>query len=251
MIRVAAVSKSFGRVAVLRRLSLTVCAGECVMLLGANGAGKSTLLRIVAGISRPDTGSVAVSGVAAGGAPDISLPDSSVRLGFFSQHLFLYGRLTVSENLNLYGGLLTTGPAGRGSAWSATTLQSVLEQWGLATYANTLVQDLSRGNQARVSLARTFLGDPSVVLLDEPSSHLDQDGVTILSAALRALRHRVPGGGAVVIATHDLHRLGGLATRAVVLARGGVQADSALVQGGTPASGSYDDLVRLYREGNR
>lgn len=247
MIRVAAVSKSFGRVAVLRKLSLAVSAGECVLLLGANGAGKSTLLRIIAGISRPDTGSLTVGSAADGGAPHAT----AVRLGFFSQHPFLYGRLTVSENLHLYGGLLTTGPGGKGRAWSAAILQGVLEQWGLVKYADTLVQDLSRGNQARVSLARTFLGDPAVVLLDEPSSHLDQDGVAILAAALSALKHRVPGGGAVVIATHDLHRLGGLATRAVVLARGVVKADSAQGQGGTQDCGSYDELVRMYREGNR
>jgi ABC-type multidrug transport system ATPase subunit len=216
------VLKTFGPVPVLRGLSLSCGAGECVLLLGANGAGKSTLLRVLAGLSRVDQGRVVNS-----------FPG---HVGFLSHHLFVYGRLTVRENLTLFAKL-----SGR------TDVAGIMSLWGLDVCAEAAVSDLSRGNQSRVALARAFMSEPSVLLLDEPSSHLDDRGIELLVDGIERTRVALSGRSLAVIATHDIHRLGALATRVVVLARGQVVADS----GPSAAPAQIQHVMDLYRESNR
>ena len=220
MITACDLSKSFGAVRVLRRLSLSFQDGEVVLLLGANGAGKSTLLRIIAGLSRPDSGSVC------GGA------HSSV--GFFSHHLSMYARLTVRENLDLFCRVAGSDQA---------ELARALELWDLTDCAAKQVHELSKGTQARASLARVFMTRPSVVLLDEPTSNLDNKSVDILGRALREPSQR----RCVVVATHDIHRLRDVATRVVVLERGLVAADSGL----SAARPQISAVIDQYLESNR
>lgn len=213
------ISKSFGAKRVLRRASLSCCAGEVVLLLGANGAGKSTLLRIMAGLSRADGGQVVRKRGAA--------------LGFLSHHLSIYGRLSPRENLSLIAALCGASPDSVGAS---------LERWGLGEFSDRPVSDLSRGNQARVGLARAFLNAPCVRLLDEPSGNLDDWGVEVLKSAIAA-----DADATTVLATHDIHRLGDLATRVVVMGKGEVLADS-----GTSASAEeIARTISLYRESNR
>ncbi len=219
LIEAKSITKSFGPKRVLQRASLACSAGEVVLLLGANGAGKSTLLRVMAGLSRPDGG-------------QLTRPRAG-SLGFLSHHLFLYSRLTARENLRLFGAL---------SGVPGDSVAAALREWGLADVADRPVSELSRGNQARVGLARTFLNAPLVRLLDEPSANLDDSGVERLQRAILAGPR-----SATVIATHDLHRLGGLATRVVVMSQGEVLADSGA--GGSTAE--IAQAVRAYRELNR
>jgi ABC-type multidrug transport system ATPase subunit len=219
---VEGITKAFDQLKVLRRISLSFACGECVLLLGANGAGKSTFLRLLAGLSRADSGKIESS---SGGA-----------VGFFSQHLFLYGRLTTRENLKLFASL-----AGHAD------VDLTLKNWGLSSYADTLVQDLSKGNQSRVALARAFLGAPSLLILDEPSSHLDEQGVELLARRIAEAREASQGRMLTILATHDLHRLGKLATRVISLARGEVAADS----GPQSSDEERQRVIDLYREGNR
>jgi ABC-type multidrug transport system ATPase subunit len=190
--------------------------------LGANGAGKSTLLRIFAGLARADKGRVINS-----------FPGA---IGFLSHHLFLYGRLTVQENLNLFSSLS-----------GGSSVEEVISHWGLQSHASTLVSDLSKGNQSRVALARTFMGNPFVRLLDEPSSHLDDRGIQLLVDGLRETHSALSGRALTIVATHDIHRLGSLATRVVALAQGQVLADS----GPHAASHELQRVIDLYRESNR
>jgi ABC-type multidrug transport system ATPase subunit len=219
---VQGVQKTFGHAPVLRQLSLSFGPGECVLLLGANGAGKSTLLRLLAGLSSADKGRVFNS-----------FPG---RIGFLSHHLFLYGRLTVRENLELFSKL-----SGR------SRVEYALARWGLESYASALVSELSKGNQSRVALARTFMGDPFVLLLDEPSSHLDDRGIQLLAEGLREVHAAQSGSSLTILATHDIHRLASLATRVIALARGQVLADS----GPNAASSELQRIIDLYRESNR
>lgn len=216
------VVKTFGHVAVLRQLSLAFEAGECVLLLGANGAGKSTLLRILAGLSRADKGRVFNS-----------FPGA---LGFLSHHLFLYGRLTVRENIELFAKLS-----------GLVDVQGILTRWGLQGYADALVGELSKGNQSRVALARAFMGDPLVLLLDEPSSHLDDRGIQLLVEGVQEAQCARGGRSLTLMATHDIHRLAPLATRIVMLARGQVLADS----GPRAAPEELQRVIDLYRDSNR
>jgi ABC-2 type transport system ATP-binding protein len=214
------ISKRYGLQQVLRDVSLSFALHEVVLLLGPNGAGKSTLLRVLSGLARPDAGRV--------------LTPSQGRIGFASHHTLLYGRLSVRENIRLH---LQLSPVERRS------VDDVLGAWDLQDVASKTLCDLSKGNQARAALARTFLGDPSVVLLDEPSSNLDQKSTTGL---LRIVADR-SRFGSVIIATHDIHRLRAIATRVVVMDRGRVLADS-----GPHASAEVlDAVVQRYMESNR
>jgi heme ABC exporter ATP-binding subunit CcmA len=217
------VSKSFGAVSVLRKVSLQFSAGEKVLLLGANGAGKSTLLRIISGLSRADSGTVMLS--------------RQGRIAFFSHHLFLYPRLTIQENLALFASL-------HGSALDTT---EVIASWGLKEASSTVVSSLSKGNQARVALARTFLVPAPVILLDEPTSNLDERGSAQLLAAIESKGACGGAPSVVIVATHDLHRLGGWANRIIVMANGTVLSDS-----GVGASReTLEHVIQTYRESNR
>ncbi len=218
---VQGVQKTLGHTPVLRQISLSFGPGECVLLLGANGAGKSTLLRLLAGLSHADKGRV--------------LNSFPGRIGFLSHHLFLYGRLTVRENLELFSAIS-----------GVVRVEELLSHWGLEPHAHTLVSNLSKGNQARAALARAFIGEPPVLLLDEPSSHLDDRGIQLLVDCVRA-RVVQASSALSVIATHDIHRLGSLATRVVGLARGQVLADS----GPNAPSHELQRVIDLYRESNR
>lgn len=219
LIEANSICKSFGPKRVLRSASLSCGQGEVVLLLGANGAGKSTLLRIMAGLSRADGGSIRRA--------------SGASLGFLSHHLLLYSRLSVRENLSLFASV-----SGAGSE----AVHAAIECWGLDSLADRPVSELSRGNQARVGLARTYLGSPRIRLLDEPSGNLDDRGVEALRGAVLA-----GGDAATVLATHDLHRLGDLATRVVVMRAGEIALDS----GRATAPEGISRAISLYRETNR
>jgi ABC-type multidrug transport system ATPase subunit len=180
---------------------LSVQKNEVVLLLGANGAGKSTLLRIVAGLSRPDDGVVERF--------------SEPVVGFCSHHGSLYARLSVRENIALTSEAL---------GLSSIEVDRMCQAWGIDRYMLKEVNGLSKGMYSRVALARAFLGLPKVVLLDEPSSNLDQEGTEILCSMItNESKMR-----AVLIATHDVARLQDIATRIVILERGTIIADSGL-----------------------
>jgi len=215
------VSKSFGALQVLDRVSLACGEGETILLLGANGAGKSTLLRVLAGLGLSDSGSVA------------RVPTASV--GFISHQLSLYSKLSVRENLRLFGSLAGVSPQ---------AVDGAMLQWGVSDAADVPVCDLSKGNQARVGLARAFLNRPRIRLLDEPSSNLDERGVALLRTALEG---RDCTASATIVATHDLHRLHGIATRIVVMERGKIVSDS----GPRAPQAEIERLTTMYRESNR
>jgi len=221
VLEVKDVTKTFGALSVLKRLSLSCGPGEVTLLVGANGAGKSTLLRIVAGLARPDSGTVV---------------RSTDRIGFLSHHLFLYGRLSVKENLELFASV-------RGMALS----QELGERLELSKVIDRPLCELSKGMQARVGIARAFLGHPDVVLLDEPTSNLDEKGTALLLAEIQRRQFETDGRVAFLIATHDLHRMASIANRVVVLADGLVHSDS----GPGASRETISDVLERYREVNR
>jgi ABC-type multidrug transport system ATPase subunit len=225
LIALKEVTKSFGSRKVIQRVSLEVLPGECVLLLGANGAGKSTLLRLMSGLSRADSGSVRAS--------------QGARVGYVSDFLFLYPRLTVRENVQLFQ---VMSVAGRDPT-------QLLEEWRLSALLNTRVHELSKGNQVRVSLVCALLGNPQILLLDEPSSHLDDAGVEVLSHTIAVVSKGVAGGlpGAVVLVTHDIARLQQLATRAMVLNSGKIASDT----GCTVSPAIIEQSILNYRSLNR
>jgi ABC-2 type transport system ATP-binding protein len=201
------IAKRFGTREALRDVSLSVDRGELVAIIGPNGAGKTTLLSILAGIQRPDAGSV----------------DREPReVGWVPQQAALYGKLTVAENLRLFARLE------RVEQPDAAVVE-MLELTGLGERAGDLAAELSGGNRQRVNIAIGLLGRQDVLLLDEPSSALDPRQRERVWEFVLGLAAR---GTAVVYSTHDLQEAARHADRVVVLADG-----EALFEGSPAALG--------------
>ena len=179
----------------LRDVSLEARAGERIACIGPNGAGKTTLLTILAGIQAPDDGQVTAGGERAGWVP---------------QALALYPKLTVAENLRLFARLERVPDVD-------ATVARMLAQAGLRDRADERVARLSGGNRQRVNVAIGLLGDPPVLLMDEPSSALDPRQRARLWEHIEAL---AGGGTTVVYATHTISEAERYADRVLVLADG-------------------------------
>lgn len=193
--------RRFGAVQVLAGLDLTLAPGEVLLILGANGAGKSTLLRILAGLARPDGGTVRV-----GGAP---VAAARARVGFLAHDTLLYDDLTVRENLDFSAALhhgVTEAEVIRG-----------LDRSGIAALARRRVRELSRGQQQRAALTRALLHAPSLLLLDEPYTGLDAASAMALTARLR---EEATAGRGIVLVGHQPEEGWEAVTRVGILARG-------------------------------
>lgn len=201
-----AIAKTFGRVRVLRNVSLRVAAGETMLIFGPNGAGKSTFLRLCATLYEPTAGVLTLFGSRDTGAA------VRRRIGLLSHQSFLYPDLSARENLAFYARLYgLEHPERIADTW--------LGRVGLAESATRPVRVFSRGMEQRLALARTLLHDPELLILDEPWSALDAGAADLLSDLLRTLRGE---GRTLLVATHDFARGLALADRAVILHGGGI-----------------------------
>jgi ABC-2 type transport system ATP-binding protein len=216
-LRVEALSKAYGARRALQDVSFSAAPGELLAIIGPNGAGKTTLLQILAGALAPTTGSV-------------SLDRGEV--GWVPQQPAIYSKLSVRENLRLFARLEKVADVGG-------AVDSMLDQAGLRDRAGDAVGTLSGGNQQRVNVAVGLLGDPTVLLLDEPSSSLDPRQRERLWDFVSALaRDR---GTTVVYSTHNVAEAERHADRLLVLA------DGELLFSGTPeelerATGEHDAI---------
>lgn len=228
IIEVHKLTKRFGPKTVLRGLEFGVGEGEFVALLGPNGAGKTTFLRILSSLSRPSLGMVRIAG--------FGLPEQAAavrqRLGVVSHQPLLYGDLSAEENLRFYGRLYNV-------AHLEARIDVVLNLIGLTLRRRDLVRIFSRGMQQRLAIGRAILHEPEVLLLDEPHTGLDQDACEMLDTVLREVAAR---GRTVVMTSHDLTRVAGLASRVDVLARGVIQATTPV------AALAQDGLLAFYRQ---
>lgn len=203
MIVVEGLRVRFGRTVALDGIELTLEEG-ITGLFGPNGSGKSTLLRAVAGLVRPSQGRITFEG-----APVAAADEGWRRLvGYAGHESGLYPNLTVSENLELFGRLYGSDPA---------RSASLLSQLGLEGRSKTLAGELSAGLKRRAAVARALVGEPRLLLLDEPYANLDDDSATLVTEALVAWRE--PGRSAL-IATHGARKLKAFADAGVILRRG-------------------------------
>ena len=200
------VARHYGRRKALSQISFTCESGEIVGLLGPNGAGKSTLLNILATLLTPSKGTIryAEQTVEQGGAAVRS------QLGMLGHDLFLYPELTARENLAFFAHLY-------GLRDVRAVVSRALAQAGLADRADDLVSGFSRGMRQRVALERALLHDPTLILLDEPFTGLDQAST---AALVERLKERQRAGCVIVLATHDLDVADGLLSRAIYLKNG-------------------------------
>ena len=209
MLKVEDIHVAYGRINAVQGLTLEVRAGELVGLVGSNGAGKSVLLRTLSGGVIPDAGTVTIQGHDAVRARRASAATVGV---MFGPRQGWYGRLSGAANLEFFAAVRGLDPR----AAAVETLRC-LDEVGLAAVAGRRVDTYSTGMTARLALARARLGDPSVLLLDEPSATLDAEAVAELHEHLLHVdRHR-----AVLLATHDEREIG-LTDRTVRLEHGRV-----------------------------
>jgi heme exporter protein A len=209
MIQVQGLSKYFGRFSALRELNLTVGTGEFIALFGRNGAGKSTLLRILAGLSRPSAGAYKIQD---GAAKPFSLRRA---IGYLSHLTSLYLDLTAIENLRFYAQLMDVRT-------DEEFLIQKIGRVGLAGREREPVRNYSRGMQQRLAIARAFLHDPEILLLDEPFTGLDQSGSDLLKGFLSGAHSR---GKTCIMAIHDAQLGYEMADRLVILDKGSAVLD--------------------------
>jgi len=209
-IRFENIDKRFGGVYALRRVSLEIAAGECVVFAGRNGSGKTTLLRIAARLSRPSSGKVtfAASGAADGEKPTVA--------GFVAHATMVYDELSAEENLLLFARL-------QGIAEPAERVDQLLREVGLEERRKSLVRTFSRGMRQRVAIARALLNEPAVILLDEPATGLDPLGISWFVETLRGLRD---SGRTLLMSLHGESEVSNLATRAIRLDAGSLVDDT-------------------------
>jgi heme exporter protein A len=217
MLRARGITKSFGHYTVLRGVNLSLSLGERVILLGPNGAGKTTLMRILAMLARPSAGTLEVAGIPL----NESRPSIRSLVGIISHLTYLYEDLTARENLRFYGKLY--GLAGEALEGR---VEEMLIKVGLEKRADQRVRYFSRGMQQRLSLARSILHQPPILLLDEPDTGLDRQAAEMLAQIIAEPdAHGQPR--TVLMTTHNLERGLALSNRVVVLAGGKIVREAA------------------------
>ncbi|MBN9663317.1 MAG: heme ABC exporter ATP-binding protein CcmA [Acidobacteria bacterium] len=222
---VEGVWKFYGDYAALREVSFEIEPGQCTALLGRNGAGKTTLIRILAGLSRPSRGVVKVFDT------DFQNRTTRNRIGILGHGIAIYDELSAYENLRLFASLYgLEKPDSAANHW--------LERTGLDRVKDSLVREFSRGMRQRLAVARAFLHNPQMLLLDEPFTALDDRAIALLQ---NLLRDALSEGRTVLMSTHQLREALELATHVVLINRG------KLAHRGVRTQEMLDDPGYLYR----
>ncbi len=214
-VQVDNVSRRFGHRWVVRGVSMDVVPGEALMLVGGNGAGKTTLLRLMAGLLKPNRGTIRYSGA----------------VGMVAHHTMMYDALTARENLTFFGRLHGLPQDGR--------VDRLIDLLGLTRARDQRIATYSRGMLQRLAIARALLHEPDVLLLDEPLTGLDDAASHTVLDVIDELKHR---GAALVIASHQLVELIGAVARVGYMVAGRLAALEPIA--GLDAGG----VVSRYRE---
>lgn len=194
----------FGDYPALRDISFEVAGGACLALLGRNGAGKTTLLRILGGLAKPAKGRVTLLG------QDARAQVTRQRIGLLGHGIGVYEELSAYENLRLFARLY-------GIEDPRKTAMEWLERTGLDRVRDGLVREFSRGMRQRLAVARAFLHNPSLLLMDEPFTALDDRAIKVLQDLLRAA---LSEGRTIIMSTHQLREALELATDVALINRG-------------------------------
>jgi ABC-2 type transport system ATP-binding protein len=227
------VTKRFGSVQALNGLSLSVPEGSICGLLGPNGSGKTTAIRVLLGLSRADSGSARLLGAQAGSR---EFTKAVRQAGSLIEGPALYGRATARQNMNIQATALGLSP-------SAAGIDGLLEMVGLSGRSETNARGFSLGMKQRLGLAVSLIGNPRMVILDEPTNGLDPSGIV----EIRELITRLPASGVtVLVSSHMLSEVQLMCDRATIISRGAMIADGTMDQilQGAGAGGGYRIRVR-------
>lgn len=211
------IHKSFGRQQVLRDITLEIPSGQVLGLLGPNGAGKSTLMKILIGLWKPDSGSV----------------EAPSNIGYLPENNPLYEDMYVVEYL-LFMARITMREAS--AKEQADRVETLIERVGLTPERHKHIRELSKGYRQRVGLAQALIGDPDLLILDEPTTGLDPNQLV----DIRNLIRQVGRDRTVILSTHIMQEVREMCDRVVVLSKGTIQADKAIED--------ITDLETLFRE---
>jgi len=230
IIRAQNLVKWYGPRLAVRDVSFTVGEGEVVGLLGPNGSGKSTIFRILAGYLTPSSGSAEIAG------HDAASDSLALRreIGYVPEDAPLYDQMRVTEFLAFMAALkgLARVPARR-------AVDAAVERLQLASVSATPIAKLSRGFRQRVAIAQSLIGEPKLLLFDEPTTGLDPHQVI----ALRGLVRELAGEHTILIASHVLSEIERIASRVMILLEGRLLTADAL---GAVAPGAPRDLEAIF-----
>ncbi len=221
-------TKRIGKQTILRDINLTIGDGEVVGLLGPNGAGKSTLMKILTGLWEFDEGNVSVCGI----ADAHRLPhEVSKYVGYLPENNPLYEEMYVREYLQFMFELSNPYqhfPQGDGG------LDHIAEEVGLMPEIHKKIGQLSKGYRQRVGLAQALMGNPQLLILDEPTTGLDPNQLE----DIRSLIKRLSVGRTIILSTHIMQEVEAMCSRVVILAKGEIREDTTEVK----------NLESLFRE---
>ncbi|NBE53704.1 ABC transporter ATP-binding protein [Streptomyces boluensis] len=202
-------TKEYGGTRAVDRLSFTVEPGRVTGFLGPNGAGKSTTMRLVLGLDRPTSGTATV-----GGRAYASLDQPLRRVGALLDPQAAHGSRTARNHLRALAA---------SNRIAATRVEAVLDEAGLSAVAGRRVRTYSLGMRQRLGIAAALLGDPEVLMLDEPSNGLDPEGIIWIRELMRRLARE---GRTVLVSSHLMNETASFADHLVVLGRGRLLADT-------------------------
>ena len=211
------IHKSFGKQQVLKDISLEIPSGQVLGLLGPNGAGKSTLMKILIGLWKPDAGSV----------------EAPSNIGYLPENNPLYEDMYVVEYL-LFMARITMRDAS--AKEQKERVENLIERVGLTPERHKHIRALSKGYRQRVGLAQALIGDPDLLILDEPTTGLDPNQLV----DIRNLIRQVGKDRTVILSTHIMQEVREMCDRVVMLSQGVIQADQ--------VTEDITDLETLFRE---
>lgn len=215
VIEISGLCISFGNLEVLKNISLDLFKGENLVILGRSGCGKSVLIKCIVGLLSPDAGSITVMGKELTGISEADLYEQRKKIGFLFQRDALYDSMTVRENLAFP---LTRLRKGLSSKQIDERIKSALENVGLSDAIDKMPSELSGGMRKRVSLARTLVIEPVIMLYDEPTTGLDPATTDEISILINEVRSKYKTSS--IIITHDIRCAKTVTDRAIVLNQG-------------------------------
>ncbi len=216
-IQIQHLNKHIGKQHVLKNVNLTIDDGEVIGLLGPNGAGKSTLMKIMVGVWDATSG-------------EVHVPKS---IGFLPEQNPLYEDMYVREYLRFFVGLRSKE---QGAKSQDELVEELIARVGLTAEANKRVGQLSKGYKQRVGLAQAMIGDPELLILDEPTTGLDPNQLEDIRALIREMGEE----RTVILSTHILQEVKQMCTRVVIIDHGEIKVDKPI--------GEIEDLEQTFRE---